>query len=65
MATNMKQPGSVFEIGWRLVMWGSAAGLLSLVKLRKTADTCPRCGSRVVAFGHAEVGGQGKNRIAH
>jgi DNA-directed RNA polymerase subunit RPC12/RpoP len=31
-----------------------AGGLLSLVKLRKTADTCPRCGSRVVAFGHAE-----------
>jgi DNA-directed RNA polymerase subunit RPC12/RpoP len=31
-----------------------AAGLLSLVKIRKTADTCPHCGSRVVAFGHAE-----------
>ena len=30
MATNMKKAGSGFEIGWRLGMWGTAAGLLSL-----------------------------------
>ncbi len=30
------------------------AGLLSLARLRKPADTCPTCGSRVVAFGHIE-----------
>ena len=30
------------------------ASLLSLVGLRRPADKCPRCGSRVVAFGHVE-----------
>lgn len=28
------------------------AGLLSLLRRRKPADTCPKCGSRAVAFGH-------------
>lgn len=30
------------------------AGVLSLARFRKPADTCPKCGSRLVAFGHAE-----------
>jgi ribosomal protein S27E len=29
------------------------AGLLSLLRRRKLVDTCPKCGSREVAFGHA------------
>lgn len=30
------------------------AGLLSLLKRRRQADKCPKCGSRAVAFGHGE-----------
>jgi hypothetical protein len=30
MATDTNRAGSGFEIGWRLAMWGTAAGLLSL-----------------------------------
>lgn len=30
------------------------AGLLSLFRIRKPVDKCPKCGSRVVAFGHVE-----------
>lgn len=30
------------------------AGVVALLKRRKPADTCPKCGSRAVAFGHAE-----------
>lgn len=30
------------------------AGLLSLFRRRKLADRCPKCGSRAVAFGHAD-----------
>ena len=28
------------------------AGLLSLLRRRKPVDTCPKCGSRAVSFGH-------------
>jgi hypothetical protein len=31
-----------------------AAGLVSLARFRRPADKCPKCGSRVVAFGHPE-----------
>ena len=31
------------------------AGLLSLLRRRKLADKCPKCGSREVAFGHASA----------
>ena len=29
------------------------AGVLSLLRRRKLVDTCPKCGSREVTFGHA------------
>jgi Zn finger protein HypA/HybF involved in hydrogenase expression len=31
-----------------------AAGFLSVFRRRKLVDTCPKCGSRAVAFAHAE-----------
>jgi len=34
------------------------AGLLSLFRRRKPADKCPKCGSRAVAFGHADEAGK-------
>lgn len=30
------------------------AGLLSVLKRRTVADTCPKCGSRAVTFAHAK-----------
>lgn len=30
------------------------AGFMSLIRRRKSADKCPKCGSRAVAFGHAD-----------
>ena len=30
------------------------AGLMSLLRRRTVTDKCPKCGSRAVAFGHAE-----------
>lgn len=41
------------------------AGLLSLIRLRRPADKCPKCGSRSVTFGHAEEdAGQHHGRTA-
>jgi hypothetical protein len=30
------------------------AGFLSLIRRRKSADRCPKCGSRAVSFGHGD-----------
>ena len=35
------------------------AGLLSAIRLRRPADTCPKCGSRAVTFGHREEQSRG------
>jgi DNA-directed RNA polymerase subunit RPC12/RpoP len=41
------------------------AGLLSLIRTRRPADKCPKCGSRAVAFGHVEENaGRNQGRTA-
>ena len=41
---------------WMFVPSASVgAGLLSLFRRRKPSDTCPKCSSRAVAFGHADA----------
>ena len=40
------------------------AGLMSLFRRRKLIDTCPKCGSRAVAFAHADEAGESHGRTA-
>jgi hypothetical protein len=40
------------------------AGLLSVLRLRKPADKCPKCRSAAVKFGHSDTGESDQGRTA-